>query len=100
MLVTVKLIALEVPPSGAGLVTLTPGVPVEAILEAGMAAVNCVELTKVVAAADPPNLTVEAATKFVPVIVSVNAAPPATAMLGEIAVIVGLAGGGGGLPPD
>ena len=44
----VKLIALEVPP-GAGLVTVTAGVPVEAMSVAGMAAVNCVELTKVVA---------------------------------------------------
>jgi hypothetical protein len=62
----VKFIAFEVPPPGAGLVTVTAGVPVEAMLAAGMAAVNCVELTNVVAAADPPKLTVEPATKFVP----------------------------------
>jgi hypothetical protein len=80
----------KVPPSGAGLVTVTAGLPVEAMLEAGMAAVNCVELTKVVAGADPPKLTIEAATKFVPLIVSVNAAPPATAVFGEIEVIVGV----------
>jgi hypothetical protein len=86
----VKLIALEVPPPGAGLVTVTPGVPVEAMLAAGMAAVNCVELTNVVAGADPPKLTIEPATKFVPLIVSVKAAPPATVLLGEIAVIVGV----------
>ena len=85
----VKLIALEVPPPGAGLVTVTAGVPVEAMLAAGMAAVNCVELTKVVAGADPPKLTIEAATKFVPLIVSVKAAPPATVLFGEIVVIVG-----------
>ena len=36
----VKLIALEVPPPGAGLVTVTADVPVEAMLAAGMAAVN------------------------------------------------------------
>ena len=81
----VKFIALEVPPPGAGLVTVTASVPVEAMLEAGMAAVNCVELTNVVAGADPPKLTIEAATKFVPLIVSVKAAPPATALFGEIA---------------
>jgi len=90
MVKMVKLIALEVPPPGAGLVTVTAGVPVEAMLAAGMAAVNCVELTKVVAGADPPKLTVEPATKFVPLIVSVKAAPPATVLLGEIAVIVGV----------
>ena len=86
----VKIIALEVPPPGAGLVTVTAGVPAEAMLAAGMAAVNCVELTKVVASADPPKLTIEAATKFVPLIVSVKAALPATALFGEIVVIVGL----------
>src|SRR5208283_1299535 len=86
----VKLIALEVPPPGAGLVTVTAGVPVEAMLAAGMAAVNCMELTKVVAGADPPKLTVEAATKFVPLIVRVKAAPPATVLSGEIVVMVGV----------
>ena len=89
-LVMVKLIASEVPPPGAGLVTVTAGVPVEAMLAAGMAAVNCVELTKVVAVADPPKLTIEAATKFVPLIVSVKAALPATVLFGEIVVIVGV----------
>jgi len=86
----VKVIALEAPPPGAGLVTVTAGVPVEAMLAAGMAAVNCVELTKVVATADPPKLTTEAATKFVPLSVSVKAAPPAAVLLGEIVVIVGV----------
>ena len=94
-LVMVKFTGLEVPPPGAGLVTVTASVPVEATLEAGMATVNCVELTKVVAGAAPPKLTIEAATKFVPLIVSVKAAPPATALFGEIVVIVGVAGVGG-----
>ena len=85
-----KLIALEVPPPGAGLVTVTAGMPIEAMLAAGIAAVNCVELTKVVAGADPPKLTIEAATKFVPLIVSVKAAPPATVLVGKIVVIVGV----------
>src|SRR5579862_8860441 len=89
-LVMVKLIASEVPPPGAGLVTVTAGVPVEAMLAAGMAAVNCVELTKEVERADPPKLTIEAATKFVPLIVSVKAAPPATVLFGEMVVIVGV----------
>jgi hypothetical protein len=68
-------------------------VPAEAILEAGMAAVKCVELTKVVGTS-PPKLTVEDAMKFVPLIVRVKAAPPATALFGEIVVIVGVGGGG------
>jgi hypothetical protein len=93
-LVMVKVIALEVPPPGAGLVTVTAGVPVEAMLAAGMAAVNCVELTKVVASADPPKFSIEDATKFVPLIVSVKAAPPAMALFGEIVVIVGMGAGG------
>jgi hypothetical protein len=94
LLVTVKLIAFEVPPPGAGLVTVTAGVPVEAMLAAGMAAVICVEFTNVVASAAPPKLTIEAATKLVPLIVSVKAAPPATALFGEIVVICGVGGGG------
>jgi hypothetical protein len=64
------------------------------MLVEGMAAVNCVELTKVVATADPPKLTIDAATKFVPVIVSVKAAPPAVALFGEIMLIVGLTDAG------
>src|SRR5271156_3692267 len=90
LLVTVKLIAFEVAPPGAGLVTVTADVPAETTLEAGMAAVNCVELTNVVGIAPPPKLTIEDATKFVPLIVSVNAAPPAAALFGEIVVIVGV----------
>jgi hypothetical protein len=88
-LVMVKLIDWELPP-GAGLITVTAGVPVEAMLIAGMTTVNCVELTKVVVGADPPKITVEAPTKFVPLIVSVKAALPATALFGESAVMVGL----------
>jgi hypothetical protein len=90
----VKFTGLEAPPPGAGLVTVTASVPVEAMLEAGIAAVSCVELTSVVVGAAPPKLTVEDATKFVPVIVSVKAAPPASALFGEIAVTVGVGGGG------
>jgi hypothetical protein len=93
-LVIVKSSGLEVAPPGAGLVTVTAKVPVELTLEAGMATVNSVEPTNVVVGAAPPKLTIEAATKFVPLIVSVNAPPPATILFGEIAVIVGEGGGG------
>ena len=77
------------------MVTITAAVPAEAMAAAGMAAVSCVELTNVVTGAVTPKLIVEAATKLVPLIVSVKpAALPATALVGEIAVIVGT-----GLPP-
>jgi len=89
-LVMVKFIALEMPPPCAALVTVTVSVPVEAMAAAGMAAVNCVALTNVVLRTVPPKLTIEAATKFVPLIVSVKPAPPAMALLGEIVVIVGV----------
>jgi hypothetical protein len=88
-LVTVKFIALEVPPSGAGFVTVTGDVPAEAILASPMTAVNCVELMNVAGAATPPNLTVEDASNFVPLIVSVKATPPAATLMGEIEVSVG-----------
>ena len=64
---TEKFTGLEVPPPGAGLVTVTAIVPVEAMLAAAMVAVNCVELTNVVAGADPPKLTIEPATKLGPI---------------------------------
>jgi hypothetical protein len=89
VLVTVKLTLLEVPPPGAGFVTVTAGVPAVAMSDARMPAVSCVALTKVVVLAAPAKLTVEAFTKFVPFTVSVNAGPPAAALVGESVVIVG-----------
>jgi hypothetical protein len=89
----VKFTTFEVPPPGAGSVTITAAVPAEGIAAAGMAAVNCVALTNVVVGAVPPKLTIEAATKFVPLIVSVKGAP-AMALFGEIVVIVGVVLGG------
>src|ERR1700722_3727829 len=89
-LVIAKSIALETPPPGTGLVTVTAALPRKAILAAGIAAVNCVSLTNVVTAADPLNVTAEAAKKFVPFTVSVKPAPPATLLSGEIVMIVGV----------
>jgi hypothetical protein len=98
-LVMVKFTAFEVPPPGAGLVTVTAAVAAEAMAAAGMVAVNCVELTNVVLHAVAPKLTIEAATKFVPLTVSVKATPSAMALFCEIVVIVGVGldplGGGG-----
>jgi hypothetical protein len=89
-LLIAKLTMLEVPPPGVGLVTVTAAVPADAIAAAGMAAVNCVELTNV-AGVVPPKLTVEVTRKFVPLTVRVKpAAVPATALLGEIVAIVGV----------
>jgi hypothetical protein len=91
----VKLTVFEVPPPGAGFVTVTATIPAAAMAAAGIDAVNCVELTKLAAYDVPPKLTAAAETKFVPLTVSVKpAALPATALVGEIAVIVGT-----GLPP-
>jgi hypothetical protein len=84
----VKFTAFEVPPPGAALVTVA--VLAAAMAAAGMAAVNCVVLTNVVVSADPPKFTIEAATKFVPLTVSVKAVPPAAVLPGEIVVIVGV----------
>jgi hypothetical protein len=85
-----KFTAFEVPGLAAELITVTAAVTPEAMAAAGMAAVNCVALTNVVVRGAPPKLTIEAATKFVPLIVSVNAAPPATALFGMIVVIAGV----------
>lgn len=52
--------------------TVIAAVPAEAISEAGIEAVSCVALTKIVARAEPFQSTTEAFTKFVPVTVSVN----------------------------
>lgn len=60
-----------------------------AMSAAVMAAVNCVALTNVVVLATPLKFTVELAMKLVPVNVSVNAAPPAVPLVGEMDVRVG-----------
>jgi hypothetical protein len=75
-----------VPPT---VVTVTLTVPELAIPEAGTAAWSSVALTYVVDSAVPPQFTVEPEVKFVPVTVSVNAAPPAIAEAGEMLVSVG-----------
>jgi hypothetical protein len=77
------------PPPGGLLNTTTDAVPPEEILEAGTDAVSEVALTNVVVSGLPFHSTTELATKFVPAIVSVNAAPPASAEVGEIDVSVG-----------
>ena len=85
----VKFTALEAPPPGAGLFTVTGAMPALAISAAGIAAVTFVALTYVVVSALLLKLTVEPLTNPVPVTVSENAAPPAVALDGLRDVIVG-----------
>ena len=79
----------DVPPPGAGFVTVTVAVPAVAISAAVIAAVNCVAFTKVVVLAAPLNFTTDVDTKPVPFTVRVKAAPPAVALVGEREVAVG-----------
>jgi hypothetical protein len=89
-LFTVNATEFEVPPPGAGLVTVTPGVLPGVITSlARIAAVNCVALTNVVTFAAPPKFTTDVFTKLVPFTVKVNPADPATIFVGEIVVTVG-----------
>ena len=88
-LLIVKVWALDVPPPGVGLVTVIEAVPAVAISAALMMAVSWVEEAKVVDRAEPLKLTVEEATKLVPLTVKVNDVPPAVTGVGEIDVVVG-----------
>ena len=79
----------EVPPPGAGLNTVTCAVPAVVMSAARMAAVSWVALTNVVVRSVPFQRTTDPETKFVPVTVRVNAAPPAGPLLGDNCVSVG-----------
>ena len=79
----------EVPPPGAGLVTVICEVPEAAMSAALMAAEICVALTKVVVREVPFQFTVEVLMKFVPLTVSVKAAAPEVTLVGESEEIVG-----------
>src|SRR5882724_458453 len=88
-LLIVNVCALEVPPPGVGLNTVTDAVPPVAISAAVICAWSCVALTYVVVRLLPFQRTTDVIAKFVPVAVSVNAAPPAEALVGEIELSVG-----------
>jgi hypothetical protein len=80
----------EVPPPGAGLLTETLMLAAAAMSAAGIVTAICVAVTEVgVNGPNDPNVTVAPATKFVPVIVSVNGPPPAVTLVGENEVTVG-----------
>ena len=89
LLLIEKVAALDVPPPGAGLKTVTLADPAVAMSAAGMLAVSRVSLTYVVARALPFQRTTEPPTKFVPLTVRVNAGPPTLALDGLRLVIVG-----------
>ena len=86
---TVKVSALEVPPAGVGVETVTGTVPLVAMSAAVICACSWVLDTKVVGRALPFQCTVESETKFVPLTVSVKPAPPTTAELGFMDAAVG-----------
>src|SRR5438552_7682531 len=99
-LLIAKVNALDVPPPGGRVVTLTLAVPAAAMSAAVIAACRLMLETKVVARGLPFHCTVEDDTKLVPVTVRLNPAPPARVKPGfrDAAVGVGLGlGGGGGL---
>ena len=75
--------AVEVPPPGAGLSTLTDAVPAFAIAAVGIAAVSLAEFTKVVVKAAPFQRILPPVAKLDPATVNTNDAPPAVADVGE-----------------
>ena len=85
----VKVNPLDLPPPGVGFITVTVAVPAVAMSLAGTEAVNFVPLTYFVVSPVPFHCTVEVETKFVPVTVRVNAAPPAVALEGDSEVAFG-----------
>lgn len=85
----VKVCPAEVPPAGAGSVTVTCKLPPRELSDAGTVAVNCVALTNVVASDLPLKLTAAPETKFAPFTVKVEIAAPASACAGDSDVMVG-----------
>src|SRR5260370_314009 len=72
----------ESPPPGLGVTTVTEAVPGRVTSEAGMVAVNCELLTKVVGRAAPFQFTREPETKPVPLTMRVKPAAPGAALSG------------------
>ena len=85
----VNVAAGEEPPPGEGFWTTTLAVPAEAMSLAGIEAVICVALMNCEVRGLPFHQTLEALTKPVPLIVSVNAAPPVVVELGLKLVMAG-----------
>src|SRR5216117_1711707 len=87
--VTLKLTALEVPPPGEGLKTVTEALPALEMSLAGIEAVIWVALTNAVVRFPPFQRTTDAATKPLPLTVRTNAGPPASADVGLMLLTLG-----------
>jgi hypothetical protein len=81
--------AVDVPPPGVGLNTVTERVWAVAMSAAVMAAVSCVAETYVVVRLEPFQRTTEVGTKLVPVTVRLKLGPPAVADVGFSPVVAG-----------
>jgi len=88
-LLIVSVAAGDVPPPGAGFVTVINPVPAAAISAAVIVAVTCVPLLNDVALGDPLKFTVDVEIKFVPFTANENVGPPAVVAFGTSDVIVG-----------
>src|SRR5690348_9635266 len=86
---TLKAMLVESPPPGAGFRTAIAKLPATSTSAEKIAAVSCVELTKVVCRGVPPNTTLAPLTKFVPVTVSVKPPLPNATDAGAIDEMVG-----------
>ena len=89
--VTVRVIALEVPPPGLGLNTVILNDPGWRMALSWILAVNCVELTNVVSWLEPLRRTLEPETKLDPLTVSVKSGPSCRTAVGLREVIEGTA---------
>ena len=87
--VMLNVFAVEVPPPGVGVKTVTEALPVAAMSLARIWACSLVLLTNVVVRLLPFQRTTDEATKFDPVATSVKAPLPAAAVLGMIELSVG-----------
>jgi hypothetical protein len=85
----VRFTAFEVPPPGLGVTTVTAKVPALASCAAGITAINCIALPKVVARGVPASCTTDCGVKLAPVTVRVVSGLPASSAVGEIALRVG-----------
>jgi hypothetical protein len=89
VLLIAKVTGADVPPPGAGLVTVMLADPALAISLAGTWAVSWLALAKVVVSAVPFHFTTEFATKLAPLTVNVKVAPPTVAPVGATDATVG-----------
>jgi hypothetical protein len=88
--VMVKLVVAEVPPPGAGVITLIATMRGVVKSAAEMPARSCVALTNVVGRSVPSQRTLEVGTKLLPVTVSVSPPVPAAAVVGDRLLATGV----------